>query len=72
MGWFEREYPWIPAADEAGHRLGPGLVNLTFMSCDWPAVTDGRGHQSVKCRVDGCKAPTIYPPGHTGGDRPQR
>lgn len=66
MGWLEDAYPWVPARDANGHELGPGKVNLTFMHCDCPAVTDGRGHQTVRCRVVGCKAAPILPLGCTG------
>jgi len=66
MGWFEDAYPWVPAACANGHPLGPGRVNLTFVVCDCPAVADGRGHQTVRCRTVGCHAPAIRPPGCTG------
>lgn len=64
---WEKYYGWVPAADARGHALGPGRVNLTMVSCPGcPATTDDRGHQSVRCRVNGCDAPTIFPPGHVG------
>ena len=66
MGWFEEAWPWVPPADAEGHELGPGRVNFTFVNCDCPAVTDGRGHQTVRCRVNGCHAEPIRPPGCTG------
>lgn len=61
MGWFEDEYPWVPKVDEAGHEIGPGAVNFTYMACGCPNATDGRGHQTARCRVVGCKAPAILP-----------
>ncbi len=66
-GWWARAYPWIPAVDERGHPLGPGAVNLSFIAClGCPATTDERGHPVARCRVIGCDAPPIFPPGHVG------
>jgi hypothetical protein len=72
MGWFEESWPWVPAKDACGHPLGPGLVNFSYVACKCPAATDDRGHQQVLCRIDGCPAPPIYPPEHTGTVGDQR
>jgi hypothetical protein len=45
----------------------PGEVSLPFVTCrDCPANVDGRGHHVFRCRVIGCDAPVIVPPGHVG------
>ncbi len=66
MGWFEDEWPWVPKVDGAGHELGPGAVNFTYMACDCPNAADGRGHQTARCRVVDCRAPAILPAGCPG------
>lgn len=65
--WFRLEHPNMPDHDDAGHELGPGLISLSFASCKaCPATTDGRGHHVAFCRVNGCQAAEIRPPGCTG------
>jgi hypothetical protein len=58
---------WIPKVDANGHELGAGSTNLVFIMCiNCPATKDGRGHYVARCRIDGCDAPSITPPGHIG------
>lgn len=65
--WFRREYPGLPETDSAGHQFGPGLISNSMVSCKpCPNTTDGRGHHVVFCRVDGCHAAEIRPPGCSG------
>lgn len=61
---------WIPPTCPNGHELGPGQLNLTWVHCTCPAVTNS-GHQVVRCRIPGCDQPT-YPPGHAGEVPDQR
>lgn len=71
--WFVREHPNMPERDDSGHELGPGLVSASFVSCKpCPATLDGRGHHIAFCRVNGCHAAEIRPPGCTGAYGPTR
>jgi hypothetical protein len=60
--WFAETYPWMPAADANGHKLGEGKISLSFVACrGCPAATDGRGHHVAYCSVIPCDAPPALP-----------
>lgn len=59
---------WLPDRCSKGHELAPGLVSLTWVSCDCPGA-ENDGHQTYRCRQ--CRA-AFWPPEHTGPVRDQR
>jgi hypothetical protein len=69
----EAYWRWIPRTCANGHPLGAGQTNLVYVTClRCPASKDDRGHHVAKCRVIGCDAPFIPPPGHLGPIEQQR
>lgn len=70
MDWFKRLHPYLPERCPNGHELGPGKVSTSFVPCDCDAVTDGRGHHIVHCRVIGCRS--SYGPGGCLGRKDPR
>jgi hypothetical protein len=62
---------WLPPTCAEGHPYAAG-VSLSWVFCDCPGAGGAHGHHVVYDRINGCHAPAVYPPEHTGEARSQR
>lgn len=60
---------WLPEVDDAGHKLAPGKVSISWVSCNCSGARGG-GHNIYFCR-QGCPD-KHWPDEHTGPERDQR